>query len=64
MSGALVFWFVMVLLQKDGVVGLGYGEKANCEEARIELKADPDVLAVSECTSSVLTPNKAETEKT
>lgn len=56
---ALVSWILLVLVQKEGFLGQGFGTEAACQEVRQEVLKRAEVLAVSACTPIKLESNEA-----
>lgn len=54
MTGGLVFWLIVLLVQGGDVIAVAFPTEADCLEERLEYVSRPDVLATSACFSTSL----------
>ena len=52
----IISWVLLVLLQKEGFVGLEFGTEEECTESRPTIASKEEVLAISECQAVTIKP--------
>jgi hypothetical protein len=50
MVETIAVWFLLAIVQQQGFVGVQFGTQAECEETRITIVGNADVVALSQCT--------------